>query len=175
MRRFPIPSLLALLLASHASALTYAVSASLDGLQETPPNASPATGTLTGSYDDGTNILLWSGSFSGLTGTTTNAHFHGPAAPGVGPAGVQVGMTGATGDVFPLGVTSGSYSGSATISAAQETDLLAGLWYVNIHSTTFGGGEIRGQVYLTVVPEPPTVALLLLGLFGLARAGRRRS
>jgi hypothetical protein len=154
--------------------LSYDLIASLDGAQETPAEITLGTGTLTGSYDDVTNALSWSGSFANLNSGTTNAHFHGPAAVGVGPAGVQVGMTASTGDVFPIGVTSGAFSGSATITDLQEADLLAGLWYVNIHTTTSGGGEIRGQVYATLVPEPPTLLMLGVGFLGLVLMGRRR-
>jgi len=178
MTRLPALSVAALLLASSSQAITYDVTASLDGAQETPPVATPATGSLTGSYDSDTNILLWSGSFADLIGTSSDAHFHGPAAVGAGPAGVREPMTAASGDVFPIGVNSGSFSGSATSATISETDeaeLIAGLWYVNIHSTHRPGGEIRGQVFLTAVPEPPTIALLLFGLLGLAAAGRRRS
>jgi hypothetical protein len=159
--------------ATSASATSYTLSAILDGAQETPSVITLGTGTLTGTYDDVTNALTWSGSFSNLNSNTTNAHFHGPAAVGVGPAGVQVGMTAATGDVFPLGVTSGLFSGTATITDLQEADLLAGLWYVNIHSVTSGGGEIRGQVY-AAVPEPPTLLMLGVGFLGLVLMGRRR-
>ena len=174
MRRLPAAILAALLSASSASALTYTLSVpfGITGGQETPANASAGSGTLTGTYNDGTNIMMWSGTFTGLTGTTTDAHFHGPSAFGGPAAGVQVPITAAGGgDVFPLGVTSGSYSGMATLTAAQETMLLDGLMYINIHTSFRTAGEIRGQIE---APEPPTIALLLLGLFGLARAGRRR-
>ena len=62
--------------------------------------------------------------------------------------------------------------GSTTISGTQSADLLAGLWHINIHTTTFSGGEIRGQVQLSAVPIPAAAWLFssgLLGLVGIAR------
>jgi hypothetical protein len=165
-------SLLGLLLPISATALSYTISALHDGLQETPPVATPGTGSLTGTYDDVTNLLTWSGSFSDLIGTTTDAHFHGPAAVGVGPAAVTVATNAGSGDVFPIGVTSGIFSGDATITDLQEADLLAGLWYHNIHSSFRPGGEIRGQVSAEVVPEPSTLGLIAFGLVGLVLARR---
>lgn len=127
-------------LAFSAQATIYPFYNAYSGAQEVPPNASPAKGTIVGTYNDVTNTINFSIIFSGLVANTNNAHFHGPAAPGVG-AGVTIGHAG-----FPLGVTSGSYSSTAVLTDAQEAQLLAGLWYSNIHSTTFPGGELRAQI-----------------------------
>jgi hypothetical protein len=167
-RRFALVSALALA-ASSASATSYTLSGGMDGLQETPPVATPGTGTITGTYDSDTNFLTWDISFQDLAGTTTLAHFHGPAAVGVGPAGVRLATA------ITVGLTSGSLSGSATISDAFEAELLGGLWYHNIHTSLHGGGEIRGQVYAAVVPEPGTLLLLGAGLLGLAAQRRLRA
>jgi hypothetical protein len=156
------------LAASSSSALNLEFEILLDGLQETPPVATPGSGTGSLFLDDTTGNYTISGTFQDLIGTTNNAHIHGPAAIGVGPAGVIHGLT------FDFGVTSGTYSNGAgltTFTAAQMADLINGLYYVNIHSTFRPGGEIRGQILL--VPEPGTGALVALGILGLAV--RRRS
>jgi hypothetical protein len=36
--------------------------------------------------------------------------------------------------------------GSATLTPAQVADLMAGKWYVNLHTAASPGGEVRGQV-----------------------------
>jgi hypothetical protein len=148
-----------------SQAATYSLFASLDGAQEVPPVATPGTGTGYMTYDDVSNLLSWDISFSDLIGTTTDAHFHGPAAPGVS-AGVQVPIS------IPLGVTSGMANSSATISDAQEIQLLSDLWYINIHTSFRTGGEIRGQVQ--VVPIPAAAWLFGSGLLGLVALARRR-
>jgi hypothetical protein len=163
MRAVVISALLAV--PGWSQAATYSLFASLDGLQEVPPVATPGTGTGVMTYDDVSNLLSWNITFSDLIGTTTDAHFHGPAAFGVS-AGVQVPIS------IPLGVTSGMASGSATISDTQETQLLSDLWYINIHTNFKTGGEIRGQVQ--VVPIPAAVWLFGSGLLGLAALARRR-
>ena len=123
----------------NSYSIEFTINATLQGLQEVPSNSSTATGSLTGTYDDVTNTLSFDVSFSGLAANATTSHFHGPAARGVN-AGVQIGLTG-----FPA-ATSGNYSNSFVLTAAQELDILAGLWYINIHNGTFPGGEIRAQL-----------------------------
>lgn len=117
----------------------FTLSANANAAQETPATTSTATGTLTGTYDSVTNLLTFQANWTGLTGPVTAMHFHGPAAAGT-PAAVALGMPG-----WPA-AAAGSHSGTLTVTQLQEPDLLAGLWYWNIHTAANGGGEIRGQV-----------------------------
>lgn len=125
-----------------AKATIYPFSGTYSGGQEVPANGSPGTGTITGAYNDVTNTIFYTISFSGLSTNTTAAHFHAPGAPGV-IAPVIIAYTG-----FPAGVTSGTYTNANVITDAQETQLKAGLWYSNIHTTSLPGGEIRTQIIL---------------------------
>lgn len=121
---------------SHSTGFT----AQLSGASEVPPTTSAATGTLETSLDKDTNILSWTVTYAGLSSPLTAGHFHGPAMPGQN-AGV----------VVPLGtnLTSSPIKGKATLTAAQIADLMAGMWYVNLHTQANPNGEIRGQVNAT--------------------------
>ena len=114
--------------------------ATLMGSSETPPNSSMATGTASFTYDPSTYILSGTITFGGFTSATTVAHIHLGA---VGVAGNPVFTIEASGPfTSPI-----SYSTPA-LTAAQASDLIAGNYYVNIHTVAFPNGEIRGQLLL---------------------------
>lgn len=120
----------------------YSINATMNGGKEVPANATAGTGTLTGGYNKSTNKLTYTIAWSGLTGTSTAMHFHGPATTTVS-AGVAVGLT-----INTPGATGGA-TGEITLTEAQEADLLAGMWYLNVHTAANPAGEIRGQVAAT--------------------------
>ncbi len=120
------------------NATIYTLAATLNGAQV--PTSSTVTGSLTGTYNDATNELSYNLSYGAFSTSVGAVHFHGPAAAGAG-AGVRLDI----GTANPI-----SLSG-ITISAAFGTEIISGLWYVNIHTGAFGGGEIRGQVLATVL------------------------
>ena len=131
--------------------------ANLDGEQASVPS-STATGTALVTLDTETSVLAWNLSWSGFSSDVIAIHFHGPAEPGT-DAIVRV----------ELDVISGLESpsvGETTVSEAQKAEILAELWYINIHTDDSGGGEIRGQVVRAEVqptPEPTPTPQRLLG------------
>jgi hypothetical protein len=120
----------------------YTLAASLNSASEVPSNGTSGTGSLTGSYDASTYKATYTLTWTGLTGVPIGMHFHSPALAGTN-ASVAVAITGFT------SATAGSYAGTATFTAAQGADLVAGKMYVNIHTAGYPDGEIRGQISAT--------------------------
>lgn len=160
---------LGVLSSAQAAVVTYTVN--LSGPNESPPNASPGTGSGIVEVDAVAHTLRVSFTFAGLTAGNTACHIHAATAvPGTGTAGVATTTPTFTG--FPTGVTAGAYdhtfdttlttsfnpayvTAHGGTAAQAETDLFLaiaqGRAYLNLHSSTFPGGEIRGFLAPTVV------------------------
>jgi hypothetical protein len=177
-----------------AQAAPVSFTATLSGPAESPANASPGTGSATMVFDTALHTLSINVVFSGLTGNTTASHIHCcTATPGVSTAGVATETP--TFGGFPLGVKSGTYSNIFDLTLASSFNAafitanggtpasaelalfngsVAGRSYLNVHSSTFAGGEIRGFLQPSAVPVPSSMLLLGLGLASLASLRKYR-
>jgi len=192
-------ALLALMLAAFSNTVTASPTTFvgfLNGLNESPTNTSPGTGTAFVTIDPVAHLLYVNVSFTGLTSLNTAAHIHVINGPGdtdttdtLGP----VATTTPTFTGFPSGFTQGTFvatfdttqastyragfitsaGGIAQAEAALFAGITDGRAYFNIHTTNFPGGEIRD--FLTPVPEPSTFALTITSLVGFAVLRRRGS
>ncbi len=164
--------LMVLVLSAAPSAYAVDFSISLDVAQATTaqPGAS-GSGSGMATLDTATNLFSWDFEYIDLAGAEIAAHFH-KGAPGVSGAIES-----------PPDLLSGSPKiGSVTVDAGQAADILANLWYANIHTNHSFGGEIRGQVVQAGegegVPLLPVWALGLLALLLLSTSAwllRRRA
>ncbi len=110
----------------------------LSGAQEVPPAATTATGYARVFVNESTMTLNFTVVFNGLGSAQIASHIHAPAAIGAN--------TGVAINFGTVGGTSGTITGSTTITPTQLSQIRAHLGYVNVHSTNFSGGEIRGQL-----------------------------
>ena len=112
----------------------------LNGAQENPPRDSPSQGVAQVLLIKETDMVCYRISFSPLAGAEILAHFHGPASPSQN-ADILV-------DISPSPTPLGSPKHDCVQFTKDQVKLLKnGLIYINIHSSTFTGGEIRGQVF----------------------------
>jgi hypothetical protein len=180
----------AIVVPASAAKLDPTYRAVASGALESPPNASPGTSLVT--IDLGGTEMLVDLPFRDLEGTTTEAHIHcctSTAFTGVAPVAVPF-------PDFPLGVHAGTYSnalpldaemtydpaflsthgGSASGAASALADgIAANEAYVNIHTSAYPNGEIRGWlVAAPPVPEAGEWSMLAVGLGGLLWMSRRR-
>lgn len=107
----------------------------ITGNQQVPFNSSSATGIFNGAYNKTTKNLKYSLTFTGIIPTGLSFH-----KGSIGINGDLVLMT------FNSPYTSPINNFTQSLTDEQETDLLSGLWYVNIQSAAFPQGELRGQL-----------------------------
>ncbi len=190
MRKLFIATAAVLILSSACFANTLVYQAVLNGTNQNPPNASPATGFTEITIDTGLDTMRVQISFSDLVAPATASHIHCCIAP---PGNVGVATTTPSFPGFP-NATSGTYdhtfdltnpssyngafvTANGGTAASAEAALLAGLAagdaYLNIHDATFPGGEIRGFLVLAT-PEPSSLALLGAAVPGLLLIRRRK-
>ncbi|HEX3169933.1 MAG TPA: CHRD domain-containing protein [Burkholderiales bacterium] len=194
----------AVLSVASAAAATIPLAAFLSPANEVPPTASTGSGTAILDLDVAAHTLRVQIAFSGLVPTappgapvgTTAAHIH-CCLPSPFATGVNAGVATTTPTFlgFPLGVLAGTYDNTLNLTLASsynpafvtlvgglanaETSLvnglLGGLTYLNVHTSAFPGGEIRG--FVVQIPEPEAYVLLLAGLaiIGISMRKRRRT
>ena len=121
----------------------------LSGAQETPAVPSTALGTMDVFYTKETRILTYTVRWSGLTGSVAAMHIHGLAPTGfIAPVIQTFTLTSIVRCATISNTTCGTYTGTLLVDGVviKEEDLLSGSYYVNIHTATYLGGEIRGQI-----------------------------
>ncbi|GAA4388148.1 hypothetical protein GCM10023186_34460 [Hymenobacter koreensis] len=114
--------------------------ATLSGAQEVPAVNTPATGLGSFNLSQDRSLLKFRVVFSGLSGPVTVAHFHNAAAGTNGPVIVDLGPF-LSGNVI---------EGQITPTPAFHTALAAGQIYINVHTAANPGGEIRGQLLVSL-------------------------
>jgi hypothetical protein len=180
---------LALPLAGNATILQF--NTALLAANELSPTSfnALASGVATLFYDTSTDTYSFSLSAMNLSSPVTGAHIHALASAAQnGPVQVALDalpfvffnsggtlLIGGSGVTAPVGnIPAGnSFATQSFLSALQN-----GLAYINVHTTSNTGGEIRGQLaQVSVVPEIEVSTMMFagLGLMGVIALRRRRT
>ncbi len=144
--------------ASAAFAEVIPFLATLSGADETPANASTGGGVAVFAMDTDANTLTYVINYANLGGTESAAHIHGFTTPGLSASPVHT-----------LPATAGFKTGQWTYPQGNEAQIIAGLTYVNIHTSSFPNGEIRGQILRTDVAVDQKTWSGVKGLYGAGR------
>lgn len=151
-----------------ASAEKETVLAGLRGFREVPSISSPASGRFEAVIDRKAGTIAYDLSYSGLTGDVQQAHIHVGQRSVNGGVSVFLCQTEASPDPTGLApqcpqrgkvagmVQSANMIGGPIVNQGVEPGqfdeliaaIRAGVAYVNVHSSTFPGGEVRGQLRL---------------------------
>lgn len=125
---------------------TYTATVQLNGANEVPMITTTGTGTANITYSEKSKMITYTITWQlgSAAATTTGMHFHG-------------GENGSNTVSSPIiieipgfiSASSGTLSGTTrALNDAEVNQLLLGKWYVNIHSSNFTSGEIRGNIVL---------------------------
>ncbi|MEP6514006.1 MAG: CHRD domain-containing protein, partial [Parafilimonas sp.] len=119
------------------------LSGNLEEAQEVPPTGSTAIGSVKALLDKGTDSVFVTGNYFGLSDTPTAAHIHRAPVGVAGPVIVSLNARGSD---------TGAVSGAGLLVASDVMEMVNGNTYVNVHSSLFPAGEIRGQLGDIVLP-----------------------
>jgi hypothetical protein len=114
------------------------LSAAMVGKVEVPPGDPDGTGTAKFQVNVGKGQICYSLSVKKLDGTITAAHIHVAPAGKAGPI------------VVPLKApVSGTSSGCVSVKRDLAKNILMhpSAYYVNVHTTVFPAGAVRGQLH----------------------------
>jgi hypothetical protein len=149
-------ALLVLMLAAGSAAAAPALvmetlTAQLTGATEVPgPGDADGAGDATLTIDTDTNEVCYTLNVSAITLPAAAAHVH------KAPAGTAGGV------VLPLSApdANGAASGCATADAALVADMIANPaeYYVNVHTSDYPDGAVRGQLAGQAAPATPAPA-----------------
>ncbi|HWF65125.1 MAG TPA: CHRD domain-containing protein [Rhizomicrobium sp.] len=118
---------------SGAQAATVSLAAHLLGSSMVPATQSDAFAEAQFRYDSATHALEYYVNYDGVA--PSKVDLHGPATAGdKAPS------------VLDIPLSESPISGTVKLTPGQESELLAGRMYLDIHSQKYPDGEIRGQI-----------------------------